>query len=143
MIETILVAVEDDRERMLPVIDQAATIASGMEAAVVLVHVFPEAEFDALLDELEADSSSPDALARQNETVREAAGVMRDHGIDIEIHGAVGDPGDELLAFIESHEVDHVFLGSRRRSPAGKAVLGSVAQQILLSSERPCTIVVG
>lgn len=143
MIETILVAVEDDRERMLPVIDQAATIASGLGATVALAHVFSEAEFDALLAELGADSSSPDALARQNETVREAAGMMRDHGVDIEIHGAVGDAGEELLAFIESHDVDHVFLGSRRRSPAGKAVLGSVAQRILLSSERPCTIVVG
>ena len=143
MTDTILVAIEDDRDRMDPVIDQAAAIASGLEAAVVLVHVFSEARFDALLGEIDAEATSPDALARQNETVREAAAAMRDRGLDIEIYGAVGDPAQELLALIDAHDIDHVFLGSRKRSPTGKAVLGSVAQRIILSSGRPCTVVAG
>jgi nucleotide-binding universal stress UspA family protein len=38
-------------------------------------------------------------------------------------------------------DVDHVAMGSRQRSPAGKAIFGSVAQQVILDAAVPVTVV--
>lgn len=46
-------------------------------------------------------------------------------------------PSEDLLAFTESEGADLIVIGIRRRSPVGKLVLGSNAQDILLRSECP------
>lgn len=46
-------------------------------------------------------------------------------------------PSEDLLTFCESEGADLIVIGIRRRSPVGKLVLGSNAQDILLRAECP------
>jgi nucleotide-binding universal stress UspA family protein len=46
-------------------------------------------------------------------------------------------PSEDLLAFCNDEGADLVVIGIRRRSPVGKLVLGSNAQDILLRAECP------
>ncbi|MEV7649044.1 universal stress protein [Arthrobacter sp. NPDC089319] len=51
------------------------------------------------------------------------------------------DPVEEVLAAIDNHKASMVVIGTRKRSPVGKLLLGSTAQQIILQSEVPVVAV--
>lgn len=140
MIERVLIATEDSRERMLPIVEHAVVIVAALDADVTLLHVYTESEFDRRLDEFEMSSADPSDIAKRNQMIREAAEVFHKRDVDVSVDAAVGDPATMVIKYVEEHGVDHVFLGGRRRSPSGKALLGSVAQDVLLSVDVPCTV---
>jgi nucleotide-binding universal stress UspA family protein len=141
MIETILIGVEDDSERMEPVLTHATEIAQSLSAHVVLYHAYDSETFESLLESRNLESADPTEMASQNATVEAAAATLRDAGVEFSIEGATGDPGDELTKYVETHDVDHVFVGGRDRSPTEKLLLGSVSQQVIIDVDVPCTIV--
>ncbi|HEX2773402.1 MAG TPA: universal stress protein [Micromonosporaceae bacterium] len=47
------------------------------------------------------------------------------------------DPSDEVLAAAAAAAADLIVIGIRRRTPVGKLILGSTAQQILLEADCP------
>ena len=47
------------------------------------------------------------------------------------------DPADDLIAVAEEVDADLIVIGLRRRSPVGKLIMGSNAQQILLDASCP------
>lgn len=64
---------------------------------------------------------------------------MRGEGIRYSIRELVlgHSPSEDLLTFTDSEGADLIVIGIRRRSPVGKLVLGSNAQDILLRAECP------
>lgn len=46
-------------------------------------------------------------------------------------------PQEDILEHAASVEADEIVITLRRRTPAGKALFGSVAQSVMLNSERP------
>lgn len=51
--------------------------------------------------------------------------------------GLVGYPGQEILSYADDAEARFIVIGGRRRSPVGKALFGSVAQEVILGADRP------
>jgi nucleotide-binding universal stress UspA family protein len=51
------------------------------------------------------------------------------------------DPAEAVLDEIKAHNVDRLVIGLKRRSPVGKALLGSVSQRLLLESPVPVVAV--
>jgi len=47
------------------------------------------------------------------------------------------DPVDAVLADIEEYRVQRLVIGVKRRTPVGKALLGSVSQRLLLDAPVP------
>ncbi|MFI7062469.1 universal stress protein [Kribbella sp. NPDC050124] len=47
------------------------------------------------------------------------------------------DPADAVLADIEEYGARRLVIGVKRRSPVGKALLGSISQRLLLESPIP------
>lgn len=140
MIERILIAVGEEQMNARSVAEHVAEIADGVGAEVILFRAYTEEEFDEWLDEMGYDSAPPTELARRNSVVREAAEVLRDADVKLTVAAEVGPPAETVIDYVETHSVDHVVVGGRRRSPAGKALLGSVSQSILLGVDVPCTI---
>lgn len=141
MIETILIAVEDNETRMRPVIEHAAEIASGLSARVILYHVYDPGEFKDLLSALDYESADPTQMARQNGTIELAAEILNEAGVDFSVEASTGAADEELVSYIKAHDIDHVFVGGRNRSPSGKAVLGSVSQRVMIGIDVPSTLV--
>lgn len=144
-IETILVAIgQDDEDRAKRLGEATIDIAGPTGAHVVLGHVFTQREYDEVVDRLDfsaGDRPDPSAVAERHVETRTIAQSLDAADIDYEIRGSVGDRGDAIVGLAEDVGADRVLVGGRRRSPAGKAVFGSTAQEVMLSSPCPVTFV--
>ncbi|WP_435064505.1 universal stress protein [Halobaculum sp. EA56] len=142
-IETILLTVKrDDGERLDRLTEEAVDLASVTGARVVVAHAFEtQSDVDDALDRLEGVDGTPTDVARRLEGVRRATKALEAAGVDYDVEGVVGDPGEAVAELAERVGADRVFVGGRKRSPTGKAVFGSTAQQIILSAPCPVTFV--
>ena len=143
-LESVLVALGTaDDDRIERIIRTVVDIAGPADADVILAHVFSKEEFDGLVEQMDFDSGGvpPDDVARRHATVRNASKALDDAEIEYVIRGGVGDKGQRIVELAEDADVDLVVVGGRRRTPTGKAVFGSTAQEILLESPAPVTFV--
>jgi nucleotide-binding universal stress UspA family protein len=147
-IETILVAVgSSDMDRVERLAEEAVEVARPTGANVVLVHAFTETEYEDTLDVLDFDTEQnevdPDDVATRHTPVRELAEILEAEGVDYDVRGGVGDRADTVVTIADEVDADLLYVGGERRSPAGKAVFGSTAQEILFSAPCPVTYVRG
>lgn len=80
-----------------------------------------------------------DKLPAYTEALRAVGQRLDSEPIRYEIRELVrgNAPGDDLLSFAREEDVSLIVIGLRRRSPVGKLVLGSNAQDILLGADCP------
>lgn len=147
-IETLLVAVgPGEPEQNLTLQRTVVDIAAPTGADVTLAHVFDEDEFRSILRQLDYDPDDrpdPDEVVRRYERHREFEDRLDEADIAVENRGIRrGDDsrGAALVGLATEIDADMVFVGGRRRSPAGKAVFGSTAQDVMLNAPCPVTYV--
>ena len=65
--------------------------------------------------------------------------VLENSGLNAELKQYVRGKNavEEIEALVESQQVSMLVIGLRKRSPVGKLILGSVAQELLLSVSCP------
>jgi nucleotide-binding universal stress UspA family protein len=68
-----------------------------------------------------------------------AAGIAH----DIRQLDANDDPAESILSSVSDSSTDLIVIGVRRRTPVGKLILGSVAQEVLLDADCPVLAVKG
>lgn len=151
MIETLLVAISDtDEDRYEELYDQITTLASD-ETTIVLAHVFKpkpkEADPVRAREKLRewgydiSDPPNPDALARRQKIVSDLQSDLTEDGYSVTVRGGRGDRVEEILSIADDVDADNLLIGGRKRSPTGKVVFGSTAQQLLLNSPIPVTFI--
>ncbi|QIO24955.1 universal stress protein [Haloarcula sp. JP-L23] len=101
-------------------------VQSGQEMEAYLLHVFGD--------------NPEGASVGQVEAVREAKEHLEDLGVDVELLESSGAPADEILVYAEEYDVDQICVGGRKRSPTGKALFGSVTQEVILGTNRPVLV---
>lgn len=118
-------------------------IAGPAEATVILFYALTDEEYETVLEDFDLDPSgdrlSPTDLATRHRLVGQATDRLDAAGVEYEIRGAVGEPGTAIVDEASSLPADLLLIGGRRRSPTGKAVFGSVPQDVLMSA--PCPVV--
>ena len=146
-LETILLAVgPGDADRTEALAEAVVEVAEPAGATVVLAHVFTDEEFDEVIDRLDYDPDGeidPDEVAARHATVRELTDAFDEAGVRYRVRGSVGPHGKNIVALAKDVAADRVVVGGRKRSPAGKAVFGSTAQEVMLSAPCPVTFVRG
>lgn len=137
-----IVAAVDRSDRAPAVVREAASLAEGFDETLHAVHVMERSEFVARQrDESEQTGEPIDLEAIREIAAEHADDAAKAASIDrpYDSVGLVGDSASEIRNYAESNDARFVVVGPRKRSPAGKAVFGSVAQSIILDS--PCPVV--
>lgn len=115
---------------------------SPNEATVHLIHIFDEAERESTAKNLGVSDQIPlDELAARKSGTKEATNVVEAAGFETVVHGDESDsPSQAILSSIETHDIDRVYVYSRKRSPVGKAVFGSSIQDLLFNAPVPVVV---
>ncbi|WP_137283206.1 universal stress protein [Halorussus salinisoli] len=123
----VVIAVDEESERARR---QARAVAdlprSADEVRATLLHVFTD--------------NPGGASATQVGSVRRAEEILENAGVEVDIAERSGEPAATVLDFAENEAADCICVGGRSRSPAGKAIFGSVSQSIILQSDRPVIV---
>lgn len=72
-----------------------------------------------------------------------ATRLMEYSGLECEAQQSVRglSAGEDLVKFAEENDIDHIFLGIKKKSRAQKAILGSTARYVILKAPCPVTTV--
>ncbi|THE66576.1 universal stress protein [Salinadaptatus halalkaliphilus] len=134
---TVVMPVKSDRS-----LDTAAYVAglpdSETDVEVIVLNVFEEFEVTDETGVVRSKDLYEDATVPNS--VTEVAEYLEDHDVDVTVRREHGDPVEEILRVSNEADADTIAIAGRRRSPTGKAIFGSVAQRVLLESDRPVTV---
>jgi nucleotide-binding universal stress UspA family protein len=123
----VLLGLDDDDDRAIA---QARTVANLPHAAdsvrATLLHVFT--------------GNSGGASVTQVSAVRRARDHLEEAGVAVAFAEESGDPADRIVEVAGDRDVDLIAVAGRRRSPTGKAVFGSVTQDVVLEADRPVVV---
>lgn len=135
-----IVAAVDGDGRPDRVVTVGLDLAERFGEELVVLHVMPNGEYDRRRAEREyfVDQAAEDAT----KTARWVVNGTVDDDDPVVLEGRMGEPVDEILAEADKRDARFVVLGGRKRTPVGKAVFGSVAQSVLLRSDRPVVTVI-
>ena len=126
----VVLAVDEAEERARRQAEDIANLPHAAdEVTVTLLHVFTD--------------NPGGASAAQVGAVKRAREALEGAGIENSIEERSGDPAAVILDFAQDADADCICVGGRRRSPAGKAIFGSVAQSVILQANRPVFITGG
>jgi|AntRauTorckE6833_2_1112554.scaffolds.fasta_scaffold01433_3 nucleotide-binding universal stress UspA family protein len=73
--------------------------------------------------------------------VETAVDLLEGSDYEFTVHERGGEPAVEILEFAAEQDSNTIILGVTGRSPVGKVLFGSVAQAVILDSDRPVTVV--
>ncbi len=84
-------------------------------------------------------SLDPESAVEIDKEMAEVHEALHNAGIEHEVRQLVrgNEPSGDLVAVADEVDADFIVIGLRRRSPVGKLILGSNAQQVLLESSCP------
>lgn len=136
-----IVAAISDAGHDAAVVREGRTLAERLGTDLYVVIVMEASDFvDLERTSIERTGSGIDRddLEAMAETVAaDIAADAIDDDFEYQVAAFVGEPVEELTAFAESHDVEYLVIGGRKRSPIGKLVFGSTAQSILLNYDGP------
>ncbi|MFU8866326.1 universal stress protein [Natronococcus sp.] len=144
---------------LLPIDDSEARARAQAEAVLELPRAGDELTVDVL--HVHEGVSGPDAewaaggfseeyAEQMNENLRNRSlpdaaetvvALLEEGGVGYEVHESVGEPAETILAAAGERDSDAIVIGIQKRSPVGKVLFGSVAQGVILDSDRPVTTV--
>jgi nucleotide-binding universal stress UspA family protein len=133
----------DLSEASLPSIEVGAQEAQRRKCSLVVVHIMPAMprQGDAAMALLGAIPAvePPDARQARRELAQEIiTNTLQGFGVTGDVRILDGDPLDEVLAVAEALPAELLVIGTKGRSGVSRAVLGSMAADLVQSA--PCSV---
>ena len=110
---------------------QGVREASLRGTDLVVIHV---------VDTVDADRAEAYRLGISDEIER-AVGPEPEVSWTMQLITSASDPAQGILQLVDELAPEVLVIGARRRSPVGKALLGSVAQTVILEAQVPVLVV--
>ncbi|MDB4970207.1 MAG: UspA domain protein [Myxococcales bacterium] len=134
----ILVAVDfsTDSERA---IDAAVELATGNEGSLTLLHVYETPAFSTpdLGMYIPAPELTADIIAQARRGLDERRARCADKGVSVDVAWVAGAPAAEIVRYASAHDFGLIVVGSHGRRGFRRFVLGSVAEMVVRTADRP------
>lgn len=113
----------DTSERLLPYLERVL----GPDDELYVLNSLPG-----------GDDTSADDIGTGEEAIEVLDTGLADTGAQVSAHQLVrgNEPIEDLLEVAEDWDADEYAIGIRKRSPVGKMVFGSTAQNLLMEADR-------
>jgi nucleotide-binding universal stress UspA family protein len=111
-----------DEAESTDVVQRGYELAQAFDEELVVLHIMPETE----------------SVEAAEEVASKAIRLAIDDPENVTAVVSLGDPAPRILSEAEDRDASYIVLGPRRRTPIGKALMGSVSQLVLLNAE--CTV---
>lgn len=131
----VLLPLDDNLDRAKQQASYAINLpCSTEEVEVILSHTLTSEEQDA-----------PEAMKRVDrvETVRRAQERLEEADLTVDTRELSSPPAEGILSMADDEEIDEIVMGGRKRSPAEKAILGSITQKVILNADIPVVVTGG
>ena len=120
----VLIAVDEDDDQAIVQANAIRDLPGKDELKVTAYHCFD-------------DENPGGASATQVAGVKRVIEHFEGTSVQVDVEESSGDAPTEIIETANELGVDAICVGGRRRTPAGKALFGSVSQAVLLQSEVP------
>lgn len=136
----VVLAAVDERANAKQVVTTGLDLVDRRDSRLQVFHVIEESEAKKQVKERDdyfLDTATDDA----RKTAESIVEAVADDNSNIDVSGHIGDPKEIILDQINRYDPSYLVVGGRKRSPVGKALLGSVLQEILNSASCPVVTV--
>jgi nucleotide-binding universal stress UspA family protein len=137
---TIVAPVENTGDSV-QVLREGAQLADAFDETLLVLHVMEDTEFESRR-ESQPNYTLDKAENNAAQTAADAASHVDGPAREVRPVGRVGDVTEQILAEATEQDARYIVLGGRKRSPAGKAVFGSVTQSVTLAADTPVVVVI-
>lgn len=124
----IIVGVDSDEKRGRAVAEEIIDMPlDWANVRVTLLHAF-------------AERPDKDVSAQRVVSVRRAGQILEDIGIEIDYVDTDAKPAKAIIDTAADRDGDLIVVAGRKRTPAGKALFGSVTQAVILDTDIPVLV---
>lgn len=128
----ILMPVDTDERRTTRQAEYVASLpCADSEVDVSLLFVYTGDD-----DDIPQNLTNPVRIG----AVKRAKELLEDANVSVTVLEDSTDAVETILQHAEDVDADQIVLGGRKRSPAGKALFGSVTQSVILNTDRPVVV---
>jgi nucleotide-binding universal stress UspA family protein len=141
---TVLLPASNHSKWAESVADVVVDTEDDEDLTVVVSHVFDADEVTSTSENLDIEGRADvDELASRKSGVGAALGRLDDADVDTEVRGIEheGEPAEAIVDAVEAVDADRLYMYSRKRSPAGKALFGSTLQEVVIEARVPVVVV--
>lgn len=124
---------------------ESVKLAEAFDDTVRVVHVLSQSKFVDLEQTEVRKNNQPiamDQIRKSAARVAEQAAEDIETNVELDYVGLVGDAADQIVDYAESEGARYIVVGTRKKSPTGKALFGSVSQKVLLNADCPVVLTV-
>ena len=133
----VIVAAVDRSDRADVVIQEAKVLAEAFDDTIHVVHVIAKSEFNDIAMTMAKEKKGMDVESVRNAASNIAEEAAKSLDGSFVTVGLNGNPAEEVVNYAHEQEAQYIVVAGRKRSAAGKALFGSVAQSILMNAECP------
>ena len=134
----------DGSQTATSAVKQAVELASSIKAKIELVSAYEPVSDQRLREERTEVPDDVSWMVNPREdvdaTLREAAEMAKEAGVEVETYARQGDPADAILDVAEEQNADLIIVGNKGMTGAKRFLLGSVPNKI--SHHAPCSVLI-
>jgi nucleotide-binding universal stress UspA family protein len=134
----------DGSETAKEAVRQATGLAESLGATIHLVSAYEPVPEGRLREERQQVPDDLQWMVNPREdvaaTLDEAAGAIKEKGVQVETHAREGDPADAILDVAEEKDADLIVVGNKGMTGAKRFLLGSVPNKV--SHHAPCSVMI-